>query len=52
VFPGDSVTVTNTSVGTVDTKTIWVTNGQSPTSGLICGDLVLTAGNEYARVPD
>jgi len=43
VFPGDSVTVTNTSIGTVETKTIWVTTSADPMGTIACGDRVLTA---------
>ncbi len=44
-FPGDSVTVTDTSIGSVETKTIWVTRTSDPLGGLNCGDLTLTAGD-------
>ena len=44
-FPGDSVTVTNASIGTVETKTIWVTDSSNPMGNIICGDRVLTAGD-------
>ncbi len=41
-FPGDTVTVTDTSIGTVETRAVWVTNGADPGSGLVCGDSGLT----------
>ena len=36
IFPGDVATVTDTSIGTVERRAIWVTSGADPASGVVC----------------
>ncbi len=45
-FPGDQVTVTDTSIGTVDTTYIWITPSNNPADTLLAGSV--TVGTDAA----